>query len=38
VTIDYRGEKISKSRYFFGDILNKSPAGSSANNGQGPIL
>ena len=37
ITIDYRGEKISKSRYFFGDILNKSSGpssgGSSNNNG-----
>ena len=35
VTIDYRGEKISKSRYFFGDILNKSSgpsSGTSSNN------
>lgn len=37
ITIDYRGEKISKSRYFFGDILHKSSgpsSGTSANSGR----
>jgi hypothetical protein len=43
ITIDYRGEKISKNRYFFGDILHKTGAtttssgpssGTSGNSGR----
>ena len=43
ISIDYRGEKISKNRYFFGDILHKTGAtttssgpssGTSGNSGR----